>query len=86
VTQLIDAVAYLHAQHIVHRDVKLANCLVFTSPHDALPVLKLTDFGLSMALNDDDHKLQIFCGTPSYMAPEIVQRTPYLGQPADMWR
>eukprot|EP00750_Incisomonas_marina_P027629 INCI6213.5.p1 GENE.INCI6213.5~~INCI6213.5.p1 ORF type:complete len:1046 (-),score=173.36 INCI6213.5:254-3244(-) len=85
VTQLIDAVAYLHRHRIVHRDVKLANCLVFTSPSDPLPVLKLTDFGLSMAVPDEDHKLQIFCGTPSYMAPEIVQRTPYRGQPADMW-
>jgi len=85
VTQLIDAVAYLHDRRIVHRDVKLANCLVFTSAHDTLPVVKLTDFGLSMVLPDEDHKLQIFCGTPSYMAPEIVQRTPYTGQPADMW-
>ena len=66
VTQLIDAVAYLHRHRIVHRDVKLANCLVFTSPSDPLPVLKLTDFGLSMAVPDEDHKLQIFCGTPSY--------------------
>jgi hypothetical protein len=52
--------------------VKLANCLVFTSHANQRPVLKLTDFGLSMVLPEDDHKLQIFCGTPSWVADAVV--------------
>ena len=75
---IVDAVAYMHNQNIVHRDIKLENVL-FDQSHNA----KLIDFGFSVYAKDK--KLRMFCGTPSYMAPEIVKRGEYRGKPVDMW-
>jgi serine/threonine protein kinase len=58
---------YLHGKNIVHRDLKLENILV-----DDRNNVKLIDFGFSLFCTSQDQKLKIFCGTPSYMAPEIV--------------
>jgi MAP/microtubule affinity-regulating kinase len=44
--------------------------------------VKLLDFGFSCFSKE---KLKIFCGTPSYMAPEIVSKREYMGSPADLW-
>jgi serine/threonine protein kinase len=76
--QLALSLEYLHSKDIVHRDVKLENVLF-----DGEKNCKLVDFGFSVYVRDK--KLKIFCGTPSYMAPEIVQRTEYLGKPVDIW-
>jgi len=69
---------YLHAQHVVHRDIKLEN-IIFDKQGNA----KLIDFGFSV--NCKDKRLKVFCGTPSYMAPEIVKRAEYKGKPTDIW-
>jgi serine/threonine protein kinase len=47
-------------------------------------IVKLIDFGFSTCI-PNDKKVKIFCGTPSYMAPEIVRKTEYCGPPADIW-
>ena len=51
---------------------------------NANPILKIIDFGFSITV-PPDKKLQIFCGTPSYMAPEIVSKKEYYGPPVDVW-
>jgi len=63
---------------VVHRDIKLENILV-TENRD----IKLIDFGFSVAMAPGN-LLNVFCGTPSYMAPEIVSKD-YYNFPVDVW-
>ena len=65
---------------MTHRDIKLENVLL----NDANTEIKLIDFGFSTCI-PNDRKIKIFCGTPSYMAPEIVSKIEYEGPPADLW-
>lgn len=74
---LVDSVRYLHSMKVSHRDIKLENILL-----DGRLSPKLIDFGFATCILD---KVKIFCGTPSYMAPEIVLKTEYRGEPADVW-
>ena len=76
--QLSHASAYLHSINVAHRDIKLENVLFGPDK-----IAKLTDFGFSVYTKD--HRLKVFCGTPSYMAPEIVMRREYYGFPVDVW-
>lgn len=77
--QILDGIVYLHENNVAHRDIKLENILL----NEVLEV-KLIDFGFSFC-SLPTQKLKIFCGTPSYMSPEIVNKRPYLGPPSDMW-
>eukprot|EP00440_Ansanella_granifera_P006694 gb/GFBE01007256.1/.p1 GENE.gb/GFBE01007256.1/~~gb/GFBE01007256.1/.p1 ORF type:complete len:961 (+),score=159.43 gb/GFBE01007256.1/:1-2883(+) len=77
--QVCQGIRYLHDRHIVHRDVKLENLLL-----DDQGTVKIIDFGFSTIV-PPGKKLKIFCGTPSYMAPEIVARKEYAGFCADIW-
>ncbi|CAG7907525.1 hypothetical protein BRARA_D01811 [Brassica rapa] len=80
--QLISAVGYCHAHGVYHRDLKPENLLV-----DENGNLKVTDFGLS-ALTDQirpDGLLHTLCGTPAYVAPEILSKKGYEGAKVDVW-
>mmetsp|Transcript_12366 Transcript_12366/g.6147 ORF Transcript_12366/g.6147 Transcript_12366/m.6147 type:complete len:107 (+) Transcript_12366:68-388(+) len=75
----MSAVSYCHSKNVTHRDIKLENILM-----DEAHCIKLIDFGFSTRM-PNDKKMRIFCGTPSYMAPEIVSKREYCGPPADIW-
>ena len=77
--QLLTALSYCHRKSIAHRDIKLENILL-----DEDRNVKLIDFGFSTCI-PNDKKIKMFCGTPSYMAPEIVMKLEYAGPPADIW-
>lgn len=64
---------------MTHRDIKLENVIVSNEG-----VVKLIDFGFSTCIPNECKK-RLFCGTPSYMAPEIVKKIEYRGPPVDIW-
>lgn len=70
---------YCHQREIAHRDIKLENILIMNKK-----LIKLIDFGFSISIKDKG-RLNLFCGTPSYMPPEIVSKVAYYGKPADVW-
>lgn len=70
----------MHNKNVIHRDIKLENLLINTDTKQ----IKIIDFGFSICALPDQ-KLKSFCGTPSYMAPEIVSKQEYLGPPVDVW-
>ncbi|KAK8629250.1 hypothetical protein V6N13_078100 [Hibiscus sabdariffa] len=80
--QLINAVDYCHSRGAYHRDLKPENLLL-----DANGVLKVSDFGLSALPQQlrDDGLLHTTCGTPNYVAPEVINNKGYNGAKADLW-
>ncbi|MBA0694579.1 hypothetical protein Goari_004861 [Gossypium aridum] len=80
--QLIHAVDYCHSRGVYHRDLKPENLLL-----DANGVLKVSDFGLSALPQQvgDDGLLHTTCGTPNYVAPEVINNKGYHGAKADLW-
>ncbi|GMN40531.1 hypothetical protein TIFTF001_009751 [Ficus carica] len=80
--QLISAVGYCHSRGVFHRDLKPENLLL-----DENWDLKVSDFGLS-AVSDQirpDGLLHTLCGTPAYVAPEILSKKGYDGTKVDVW-
>ncbi|XP_061072876.1 serine/threonine-protein kinase DCLK1b isoform X2 [Conger conger] len=77
---LASAIKYLHSLNIVHRDIKPENLLVYEH-QDGSKSLKLGDFGLATLV---DGPLYNVCGTPTYVAPEIIAETGY-GLKVDIW-
>ncbi|XP_074268641.1 CBL-interacting protein kinase 2-like [Silene latifolia] len=80
--QLISAVDYCHSRGVYHRDLKPENLLL-----DQNEDLKITDFGLSALAESrrQDGLLHTMCGTPAYVAPEVIHRKGYDGAKADIW-
>uniref|UniRef100_A0AAY5ESQ2 non-specific serine/threonine protein kinase n=1 Tax=Electrophorus electricus TaxID=8005 RepID=A0AAY5ESQ2_ELEEL len=77
--QIVSAVQYCHQKHIVHRDLKAENLLL-----DADMNIKIADFGFSNEFTVGS-KLDTFCGSPPYAAPELFQGKKYDGPEVDVW-
>jgi len=73
------AIAHLHAAGIIYRDLKPENLLIDTAGH-----IKVTDFGLSKEGLQDDARTRTFCGTPEYLAPEVLENKAYT-KAVDWW-
>lgn len=80
--QLMDGVDYCHSKGVSHRDLKPENLLL-----DSLGNLKISDFGLSALPQQvrEDGLLHTTCGTPNYVAPEVLNDKGYNGAVADIW-
>ncbi|KAL6001882.1 CBL-interacting serine/threonine-protein kinase 21 [Asimina triloba] len=77
--QLIDAIDYCHSRGVYHRDLKPENLLL-----DVKGNLKVSDFGLS-GLRKPGDLLSTTCGSPSYVAPEVIANKSYDGSASDIW-
>ncbi|KAJ1460679.1 kinase-like domain-containing protein, partial [Pelagophyceae sp. CCMP2097] len=80
--QICAGVAYLHESRVVHRDLKLANVLLCADG-----TVKICDFGVAATRGtfDQPEERWTLCGTPNYIAPEVVAGTEAHGTPADAW-
>ncbi|XP_006349867.1 CBL-interacting serine/threonine-protein kinase 1-like [Solanum tuberosum] len=80
--QLIDGVSYCHDKGVFHRDLKLENVLI-----DGGRNIKISDFGLSALPQHlrDDGLLHTTCGSPNYVAPEVLSNRGYNGATSDTW-
>jgi protein-serine/threonine kinase len=72
IVEIILAIEYLHSRKILYRDLKPSNILVDKTGH-----IKLTDFGLSKILKSKKDKAYTICGSPHYLAPEIITSKGY---------
>lgn len=77
--QIMEGIKYIHSQNIAHRDIKLENILI-----DLNNNIKICDFGVGKMIKPNTI-LHDQCGTPVYMAPEIIKNEGYIGFPVDIW-
>ncbi|XP_045124343.1 calcium/calmodulin-dependent protein kinase type 1 isoform X2 [Portunus trituberculatus] len=80
IRQVLEAVDYMHEQGVVHRDLKPENLLYFSQDEDSK--IMISDFGLSKM--EDSGIMATACGTPGYVAPEVLAQKPY-GKAVDVW-
>lgn len=80
--QLVEGLSHCHSNGVCHRDLKPENLLL-----DAHGDLRITDFGLSSFNENQDERsfLHTTCGTPNYVAPEVLMDKGYEGEAADVW-
>ncbi|XP_058235717.1 serine/threonine-protein kinase PAK 6b isoform X1 [Hemibagrus wyckioides] len=76
---VLQALAYLHAQGVIHRDIKSDSILLTLDGR-----IKLSDFGFCAQISKDIPKRKSLVGTPYWMAPEVISKTPY-GTEVDVW-
>ena len=79
VAEIALALEHLHSRGVIHRDLKPENILVDSQGH-----VRVTDFGLAKSNVDGTTGARSFCGTDSYIAPEVIKRNEY-GKAVDWW-
>jgi serine/threonine protein kinase len=84
VGELTDAIRHMHAQDVIHCDLKPENVLCTHNPSTDNFDIKVADMGLSKVLERGVHQNLTYCGTPLYMAPEMLRKEQY-SYPVDMW-
>ncbi|XP_069608420.1 serine/threonine-protein kinase Sgk2 [Ranitomeya imitator] len=77
--EVASAIGYLHSQNIIYRDLKPENILLDSQGH-----VVLTDFGLCKEGMEPEETTSTFCGTPEYLAPEVLRKQPY-DRTVDWW-
>uniref|UniRef100_A0A8D2ZP04 non-specific serine/threonine protein kinase n=1 Tax=Scophthalmus maximus TaxID=52904 RepID=A0A8D2ZP04_SCOMX len=77
--EIVSALEYLHSRDVVYRDLKLENLMLDKDGH-----MKITDFGLCKEGITPDATMKTFCGTPEYLAPEVLEDNDY-GRAVDWW-
>lgn len=76
--QVLTGLVFAHSKNVSHRDIKPDNIMY----DEQTGVVKIIDFGFGVTSKE---KLRNFCGTPSYMSPQIVTKRDYWGSKADVW-
>lgn len=78
--QIVESLQYLHAHLVIHRDLKLGNLFI-----DSNMCIKVGDFGLATHLASVDERRKTVCGTPNYIAPEILEGKHGHSFEVDIW-
>lgn len=79
ISQILDAVLYLHREKVIHRDLKLGNLFL----NDNLEI-KVGDFGLATKVEEEGERKRTLCGTPNYIAPEVLGKKGHSYE-VDIW-
>ena len=84
VKNVLNGLNHIHSKNLIHRDIKAENILLISDPNKKEPygfVTKICDLGFC---REDDDNVKTFCGTTSYMAPEIFKKNIYCNK-VDIW-
>jgi|688.fasta_scaffold461659_2 serine/threonine protein kinase len=84
IKSVLDGLSHIHSKNLIHRDIKAENILLLTDPKKVEPygyLTKICDLGFC---REDDDNVNTFCGTTSYMAPEIFRKSVYCHK-VDIW-
>ncbi|KAH0576003.1 Kinase, CAMK CAMK1 [Spironucleus salmonicida] len=89
VRQILSALCYLHSNNVAHLDLKPENLLLKEVPENYdekhyMPLIKLADFGTCQMFGNEESLQKVLCGTPGYVAPEVLLQKKFTVQP-DMY-